>query len=486
VPEGADVVIRYQFLPTTDSIRQGAEKAVKEFDQKMRKTPLMPSAATAKRFNSEWDKTVDSIINFLRATQQKTSLQTKIMAGLKLLGGGGGREAPSKGAWLGEGGGGGGGIAAAPAGGGGGMMTALGTIAGILVAISVATALIAAFFEAVGPFIKVVFKLLSAIMLILLVPFLKRIMPLIAGFFKWLIENSKMIADGIDKMLSSLENLVGRAMGGDLIAWIELMLAPFFLLIGPALFAIFKAVTDLLQNTDWTKVLNDFFAVIIPVVSGFIGGLFSGDTWSKIKEVINLIGTSIFGETIWTGIKNAIHFIQTKIFPEKGEGVWYKIMQAINWIWNEVFGGVAGGGLWGLIQTALSAASTMLTDKWASIGAALSNALDLINNALKVPGKVAEVGGGLYQGLVDFLTGKPKEADFISRPGSGTQAFSSDDTIIGMKNPGALGGTTINNYLTVSAGVDRNEFRKILSDFNREQAKGMRSKTSYFGGSVGA
>jgi hypothetical protein len=62
----------------------------------------------------------------------------------------------------------------------------------------------------------------------------------------------------------------------------------------------------------------------------------------------------------------------------------------------------------------------------------------------------------------------PYHLDFISRPGSGIARFSPDDTIIGVKNPGALGGNyniTFSPTITVNAGsnVDIDRLKSQLS-----------------------
>jgi len=507
VAEGADVTIRYAFLPTTSSIRESADKVVREFEGRMKKSAIMPSTTAAKKLQTETDKTIYTIINFLRATQLKTSLQTKIMAGLNLIGLGkkysGGMSAekmfPAGSTIMGGAKG-----AAAKTTSGGGMMGTLGTIASLLVGISVAMLLISAFFEAVGPFMKVVFKVLSAIILILLMPFLKRIMPFMAGFFKWLINVSQWIAKGVDKLLSLVEGLLGKAASGDPVAIIELLLGPIGIIaamIGPKLLEIFSKI-------DWNAILTGMFdaakGVLVAITSTLFGENFGErvnklltgietallgpdqDFWTRVGGVVNSIGTFVFGEETWTAIKDGITFIKGIFSPE---GIWNSIKGVIDWIGINVF----GKDLWTKIKDAIGELDAALSTEWANIISTLHAVAQDLNTILSAFGMLKPQDLPEPYQLGQLTAEKNREwhgvegtfavgQDFISRPGSRMQAFSPDDTIIGMKNPGALGGTTINNYLTVSAGVDRNEFRKILSDFNREQAKGMRSKTSYIGG----
>jgi len=61
--------------------------------------------------------------------------------------------------------------------------------------------------------------------------------------------------------------------------------------------------------------------------------------------------------------------------------------------------------------------------------------------------------------------------DFISRPGQPAQPFSNQDTIIGTKNPGGLGGTTMNFY-----GVTP---QRMINIINAQQGKGVNTGGRY-------
>jgi len=54
--------------------------------------------------------------------------------------------------------------------------------------------------------------------------------------------------------------------------------------------------------------------------------------------------------------------------------------------------------------------------------------------------------------------------DFISRPGMGAQSFSPQDTIIGVKNPGSLGGTNININIENLSGLDADTIATALQE----------------------
>ena len=89
-----DVVIRYDFLPTESSLKNSANRAASEFKKKFEANGSDFSGVSgvssslkksSKKLTNEFDTTVNSIIDLLRATQIKTSLQTKIMSGLRFF-----------------------------------------------------------------------------------------------------------------------------------------------------------------------------------------------------------------------------------------------------------------------------------------------------------------------------------------------------------------------------------------------------------------
>ncbi len=450
--EGADVTIRYKFLPTDKSIRESANKVVNQLNKVVGK-PI--TTASAKRLTTEFDKTTNSIINLLRATQQKTSLQTKILSGMKFIEGGG--------ITGGAGGGAAGGIA------GGGMMAALGTIAALLVIIVAAMAIISAFFDAVGPIIKVVMKMLSAVILILLMPFLKRGLPVLFGILKWIIEMSKGISTFVDEFLTYMEGVFEKVKGGDLLALVEFILGPAGML---GIFLL-KKLAEFLASVDWDAVIR----AIIPLVQA---------SFAILMDMINVLGATVFGGDLWKQIKDAIDFIATQVF---GEGIWNEIKNLVTGSDGVVDKFIAirdalGEFLAGLINvfnTLFGPFGLSIAHPQTGAGSG-SASISITDVPGGIPGtgetrgprgetiaeRDARVAGYIAGGIAD---------DFISRDGK-IQKFNSGDTIIGTKTPG---GVNITNNLNVSAGVDKNEFRKILDEFNRQQAREMRSRTSYYG-----
>jgi len=221
-------------LPTESSIKAGAEKAMKTFNDMASKQKWgsgIYSEAYHKRINKvmkdsvgkidgEYKKTTSGVINLLRAFQQKTSLQTKLMALMKF--------AEGKGITGGAGGGEGGGIGGAVGGiAGGGMMAALGLITALLVIITVGITLISAFFDAVGPIIKVVMKMFSAMILILLMPFLKRGLPILFGILQWMVKMAKGVSELTDSFMTGIEKTLGKIFAGDTGAILDLLIAIF-------------------------------------------------------------------------------------------------------------------------------------------------------------------------------------------------------------------------------------------------------------------
>ncbi len=505
----ADVTIRYAFLPTESSIREGAQKVIKTFNEKAAKQKWgsgIYSQAYHKRINevmkssvgkigNEYKNTTDSIINLLRATQQKTSLQTKLLSGMKLLEG----KGITGGVGGGEEGGGGaiGGIMGGIAGGGAGA--ALAAIVGLLTVISVSMMLISAFFDAVGPIIKVVMKMFSAMILILLMPFLKRGLPVLFDLLKWMISMSKGLADFADSFMTYIEKLLGKAMGGDIGAIFELLVGP----LGMLVIFLGKELVKFLAAVDWKAIVD----AVIPMLQ---------NAFSVVMDFINTIGEAVFGKGMWLQIVSAVNLIY-EIFSK--DGVWNVIKETIDWLGENIFGKEMWETLKSDITTAIngiiitlgslsSAIQTItkgITDFWNNV--VVPNSFGFLSRISTAPtlfggfasksnfgydesGKIGFLGGGSFGGgstskgttTPGTGSGLAIANDFISRPGGGMMPFSPDDTIIGVKDTGKLGGTNITNNLYVSSGVDKKEFRKLLTEFGRQQGRELRTRTSYYGG----
>ena len=527
--EGADVTVRYAFLPTKDSIKKSVSDITNQINR-MAGQPI--SKSTAKKLNTQSNKTVEQVINVLRATQIKTSLQTKIMSGLNLIGDSFSKAVENFNSvlmdvtkWtpaisptgIGKGQGGevveqGGPLAL---GAGGGVMGTLGLILGVLIVVSAAMMLIGAFFDAVGPIIKVVMKMISAMILILLMPFLKRGLPVLFGILKWMISAAKGISSLVEGIMSYFEKLVGRAMGGDVGAILELIVSWIFGPIGMLIMYLGPKIIEFLAGIDWKGLVT---TKVLPILEG---------AFNIIKSAVDGIGNTIFGEETWAKIRGAVVFI-ANLFNENG--IWQAIQAGIDYIGESIF----GKGIWEEMKKAVDEIGLFLDNGFVKIMAALTdtgNAIEVIATHFRnmaawyggsgpslveqlfagkggsaygeAPG-MAWVGGtiGVSGGEGGNIMTPPTAAewdeqfakdhpdwevntgvsDFISRPGGEITPFSPNDTIIGVKDTGKLGGANITNNLYVSAGVDKKEFKKLLTDFSRQQGRELRNRTSYYGG----
>ncbi len=455
----ADVTIRYAFLPTESSIREGAQKVIKTFNEKAAKQKWgsgIYSEAYHKRINevmkssvgkigNEYKNTTDSIINLLRATQQKTSLQTKILSGMKFLEGKGITGGISGGEGV---------AGAAGAGAGGGMMAALGTIAALLGIIAVAMTLISAFFDAVGPIIKVVMKMISAMILILLMPFLKRGLPVLFDILKWMIEGTKTISGFVDSFMTYIEKLLGKAMGGDPMAIFELLVGP----LGMLVIFLGKKLVEFLAAVDWKAIVD----AVIPMLQ---------NAFSVVMEFINTIGKAVFGKQMWLQIIQAVNLIR-EIFSEGG--VWKTISKVIDDIGETIFGETT----WNNIKELINASMILLVDSLTNVANAVQGvAVAIVTAWNAVLGWAAPVSSPSSQSpLTSNLNNLLSKGIF---PKGG---FSGGSSSAGTFTPGSNPGLAITNNLSVSAGVDRKEFSRILTDFSRQQGRELRNRTSYYGG----
>ena len=311
---------------------------------------------------------------------------------------------------------------------------------------------------------------------------------------------SKGIEDFADTFMTYIEKLLGKAVGGDPMAILELLVGP----LGMLVMYLGKKLVEFLAKIDWNAVGKSVISALTDIFNIVQNSL--GSMWSGIKDVIDFIGTSIFGIQTWTQIKAGIKFIQSLFTPE---GLWKQIEAAINWIGTTVFGETT----WTNMKNALDNLIDMIFEIGNGMVSAWNTVLGfwLGNKGFAVPRPTSNVnpfpnfgsggdsgggggfpttmvaGGQIYNvnpetgGLIAGAIGTAA-GDFISRPGGGMMPFSPDDTIIGVKDTGKLGGNNITNNLYVSAGVDKKEFKKLLTEFSRQQGRELRTRTSYYGG----
>ena len=82
-------------------------------------------------------------------------------------------------------------------------------------------------------------------------------------------------------------------------------------------------------------------------------------------------------------------------------------------------------------------------------------------------------------------TGGPKYNDFIQRPGQAPTSFSPDDTVIGVKDTGSLGGgsgTIILQNVHINANDPTAFFRNLLDMVNRDHKRGGQALGGMFQG----
>ncbi len=506
----ADVVIKYEFMPTESSIKAGAEKIAKRLDKQFGRSigggggtssggsPVEKASKRIEKSTEKMEKSFDLFdysINVLRMTQEKTSLQTKLssarkvmqpilepiqatMEKFKLIESRAPAISPT-GIGQGEGGENVGQAAA-----GGGMMGSLGIIIGLLSIVVIAMVLISAFFDAVGPIIKMFMKVLSAIFLILLAPILRRVMPVIGELIKGVIGGAKAVAGGMDVVFDSIGNLIMGA-----------LFSPIKDILFDTAKVIVQGITILLFSL--AKVITStVFDAAIGLLEGFkmlgsyllaLGGADSGTIQKFTKgvaEIQNVLGYTR-NDILKTldNLQIVMLYAEERFFESMKEltnGGWEDVYTiATQWMTdlvsksNEIF--FPGGG--GITPAGAAAAKSI----FGGMNGVIQGGNGPIDGS---QGGSGPWGGQRYPGT-HTPGGGPDLAiaqDFISRPGGGVMKFSPNDTIIGMKNPGAMGGQTINTTLNVSAGVDKKEFRKLLTEFGRQQGRELRTRTSYYGG----
>ena len=179
----------------------------------------------------------------------------------------------------------------------------------------------------------------------------------------------------------------------------------------------------------WTA-LNEFLASLLKDPPATLYKTFK-DTFDGFIEQANrlvLAATGIDVKKLWDDIT----------------AEWKKVSVSIGIAKDTMFGADDKSGVFGSVSDALG-----------SLAKALKNWADLINGV-----NPAVMLANAISALMDWLKalnkpggdGTPPHNDFIWRANGGATSFSPDDTIIGVKDPSALGGgsggsTIINNYI---------------------------------------
>jgi len=305
--------------------------------------------------------------------------------------------------------------------------------------------ILGAFYEAVGPIMKVLFKTLSAIILILLTPFLRLFLPLLRTGIPALIDFAKQTAESIQKFLDAfnLPKAFKKLSEGDVFGFFQ-----------EIFIGLIPGITHILASMPW-----------VDIVTGIIDFLRVIDWKSILDIIIEFVQKDILGnlpEPIKKALSDLVEAIDTGkrfLFGVGGEGgVWQKLIGAV------LDAKVALINVFNTIISALSGVATSIFN------------LPLIGGIIK--GLVGGGGGGL--GPTGGLIGAGPTGsgafgsvarvglnDFISRPGQAPVSFNPNDTIIGTKG-GLGGGTTINNTFNISPDVDSGSLRRAIEAASRE------------------
>lgn len=567
----ADVVVTYKLVPTEDSIKSSVNKIVdglnKGFGGKSGSKAVSGLSIDVDNLNKQskrasdslknvkvslWDMVMDSyrLLNKGTYITQRGESAKRLAKDLKLIGmqKSNGTIGVKTGSTVGTsvagqesaaGAGATGGSSAAASGVGLGAITGiLGVIAGLLAIVAVASMIVAGFFEAVGPFIKIVVKLFSMFFLIALLPAFKVLMKSLPLIWSVL----KIIADGIafvlQAIIDGLGALVGVAsegmgVGTGKIDWVKLLMfifAPIPILLAPLFVGLINSIGEMLLGKDtWgtfvTGIITFFSGIAKSVGDGvkaagdmvnktindigtdldksgkivgnsiytIITSLKDGTFWAKIASMINYIGESIFGEKVWKmivdNITNVIKGILTAF--NSAINVANLIGSGLNEVYNQIQKAIEKWSF-GLIKAntkTYAATSLVNVDKAITD---LTKALTNTTMSIADTGRNSGYDNTLLaktinatNNAVSKLTGK-KVGDAVITP-KGIVNTDPSDYLIATKNPSTLGGNkgnTLNVYNTynIDSKVDKNEFRDLLRQASREQAKELRNRTSYMAG----
>ena len=162
------------------------------------------------------------------------------------------------------------------------------------------------------------------------------------------------------------------------------------------------------------------------------------EKWNEFKSDANLIWTTITG-----GIKTKMDELKTSM-----KIIWDAIK-------NEIIAPIVDG-----IKTKIEEIITAVDNIIEKFNEMIRKAKEAIKSVSSGIGGVGSwIGGGIQSGM--GAIGLPTMNDFISRPGSAPVSFSPDDTIIGVKKPGMLGGG-IN--ITINGDVSGEELIEKVKD----------------------
>ena len=273
--------------------------------------------------------------------------------------------------------------------------------------------------------IKPVMSLLKAILVLLfvpLIPLLKPVLQLLQTFLKS-VSKARKNAPQIGKTDTAIDIPIAVANWALMIGY---AIGDFLAELGRSAFDIGKKLGSWLYNSvikpaaDWiTKILDNISSFISDKIIA-LGEFFLG-----------------IGQWIWDFILSGLQFIVSL-----GSMIWDFLLKGLKFIAN------LGVKLWDWFKGALSGAANLGQKIW-----------NWIKDNLNIFKKDDDDDSGKSYRTI-------RKNDFLMRPGKNAVSFSPDDTIIGVKNPGSLGGgTTIN----INNPVVRNDqdIRLIANEVSR-------------------
>ena len=327
----------------------------------------------------------------------------------------------------------------------------------------------------------------------ILTDLMEQIKPIIENTMKWMKENeelTKKIVIGV-AIIGALMLVLGPLLIilPGIISAVGLLMGAFALILSPiglVVIAIGLAILigkKLIDNWDvfkaslifiWdaiktkaSEIFESIKKIIIDTADKVI------EAWSSLPENLGYL-LGLIGRYIWEKWDEIRNFFR-EILPEIINGIveWFrelpgKILEKLQSLLDTVRTKMAE--IPGIVIDAVKGVKDKITQPF-------RDAADWVRN-FKLPSiKMPDIRGGLSGWSSRIQSGFSSAFnnpfnDFISRPGSAPVAFSSDDTIIGVKNPAALGagGVVINvnggNYLDRNAAE---KFAEYLGEkFRRE------------------
>lgn len=217
----------------------------------------------------------------------------------------------------------------------------------LLVPIAAGIGVVAAVFEAIGPILSIFLKTFTAILLILLMPFLQLFLPLLKVGLPMLINFAKDIADGVRflfgafKLPQAFEKLSQGDFAGFLLEVLE------------------GGIQTLAGLGQWilvklTEIFSGAFGILVGIGT-WIWDMFTGLWQLEFKILIgigswllntvkNLFKTGLtllsgFGQWLWTTITTAFASLPTKIMEVIGS-IAQKLKDGVNALLQIMFGGL--------------------------------------------------------------------------------------------------------------------------------------------------